>query len=129
MIRRPPRSTRTDTLFPYTTLFRSQPADPLDRMILVVHRPRSILQLQSGPRPARLHQPPGSRQRDIGILPVGASKCDIGGEDIVGRDELDQPARRRTDDAPACADRTDPDITARLHRPALSPFIASGAKQ
>src|SRR3546814_15793498 len=27
MIRRPPRSTRTDTLFPYTTLFRS--AGPL----------------------------------------------------------------------------------------------------
>src|SRR3546814_17980106 len=26
MIRRPPRSTLTDTLFPYTTLFRSQPA-------------------------------------------------------------------------------------------------------
>src|SRR3546814_12110474 len=26
MIRRPPRSTRTDTLFPYTTLFRSQSA-------------------------------------------------------------------------------------------------------
>src|SRR3546814_5814388 len=26
MIRRPPRSTRTDTLFPYTTLFRSSPA-------------------------------------------------------------------------------------------------------
>src|SRR3546814_12193666 len=25
MIRRPPRSTRTDTLFPYTTLFRSYP--------------------------------------------------------------------------------------------------------
>src|SRR3546814_13522801 len=25
MIRRPPRSTRTDTLFPYTTLFRSEP--------------------------------------------------------------------------------------------------------
>src|SRR3546814_15809259 len=26
MIRRPPRSTRTDTLFPYTTLFRSAQA-------------------------------------------------------------------------------------------------------
>src|SRR3546814_9003518 len=26
MLRRPPRSTRTDTLFPYTTLFRSTPA-------------------------------------------------------------------------------------------------------
>src|SRR3546814_10812621 len=45
MIRRPPRSTRTDTLFPYTTLFRSGrgprargarisqgfPAQPVDR--------------------------------------------------------------------------------------------------
>src|SRR3546814_14795556 len=30
MIRRPPRSTRTDTLFPYTTLVRSRPgAQPL----------------------------------------------------------------------------------------------------
>src|SRR3546814_15738534 len=27
MIRRPPRSTRTDTLFPYTTLFRSAVGD------------------------------------------------------------------------------------------------------
>src|SRR3546814_19494524 len=27
MIRRPPRSTRTDTLFPYTTLFRSRGGD------------------------------------------------------------------------------------------------------
>src|SRR3546814_5653215 len=35
MIRRPPRSTRTDTLFPYTTLFRSaeedRPPDPPER--------------------------------------------------------------------------------------------------
>src|SRR3546814_7280826 len=33
MIRRPPRSTRTDTLFPYTTLFRSDDrrGHPLDR--------------------------------------------------------------------------------------------------
>src|SRR3546814_18898280 len=29
MIRRPPRSTRTDTLFPYTTLFRSVPTGPI----------------------------------------------------------------------------------------------------
>src|SRR3546814_6828132 len=29
MIRRPPRSTRTDTLFPYTTLFRSAEVDAL----------------------------------------------------------------------------------------------------
>src|SRR3546814_19740190 len=30
IIRRPPRSTRTDTLFPYTTLFRSGAAGDLD---------------------------------------------------------------------------------------------------
>src|SRR3546814_15961761 len=35
MIRRPPRSTRTDTLFPYTTLFRSDQRRPnLDRLHL-----------------------------------------------------------------------------------------------
>src|SRR3546814_5309709 len=31
MIRRPPRSTRTDTLFPYTTLFRSRQRGDPDR--------------------------------------------------------------------------------------------------
>src|SRR3546814_20473059 len=34
MIRRPPRSTRTDTLFPYTTLFRSsEHRDPFAPML------------------------------------------------------------------------------------------------
>src|SRR3546814_5301381 len=43
MIRRPPRSTRIDTLFPYTTLFRStellvveQPSERVDRTVDVV---------------------------------------------------------------------------------------------
>src|SRR3546814_14962257 len=34
MIRRPPRSTRTDTLFPYPTLFRSLAFDLLDSRVL-----------------------------------------------------------------------------------------------
>src|SRR3546814_20198017 len=38
MIRRPPRSTRTDTLFPYTTLFRSADAG-VDRLSGVRRRP------------------------------------------------------------------------------------------
>src|SRR3546814_13181828 len=44
MIRRPPRSTRTDTLFPYTTLFRSSELDewaqysPILKKILVEER-------------------------------------------------------------------------------------------
>src|SRR3546814_2899658 len=32
LIRRPPRSTRTDTLFPYTTLFRSSQTEKLERL-------------------------------------------------------------------------------------------------
>src|SRR3546814_8616345 len=46
MIRRPPRSTRTDTLFPYTTLFRSEPrleigeADPEPGPLCTQHRAR-----------------------------------------------------------------------------------------
>src|SRR3546814_7857243 len=37
MIRRPPRSTRTDTLFPYTTLFRSHAAGHRgDRLVIDV---------------------------------------------------------------------------------------------
>src|SRR3546814_17672280 len=50
MIRRPPRSTRTDTLFPYTTLFRSRDAarpaegeDVLDFFEGVVDRTVSAL--------------------------------------------------------------------------------------
>src|SRR3546814_5811536 len=38
MIRRPPRSTRTDTLFPYTTLFRSFESD----IVIADHRVRGF---------------------------------------------------------------------------------------
>src|SRR3546814_10891016 len=41
MIRRPPRSTRTDTLFPYTTLFRSDLRDRHDDR-RVLHRDRVL---------------------------------------------------------------------------------------
>src|SRR3546814_17881053 len=76
MIRRPPRSTRTDTLFPYTTLFRSAPPAAPIRIFpaepeLCRHqqtqaaatgpgRPRARLGRSTpanpgGPSPARLH--------------------------------------------------------------------------
>src|SRR3546814_2625934 len=41
MIRRPPGSTRTDTLFPYTTLFRSEASEAiadLDRLVVAERR-------------------------------------------------------------------------------------------
>src|SRR3546814_14570278 len=53
MIRRPPRSTRTDTLFPYTTLFRSL-AQALDRRLQ--HEGRAIdvlVQVKTSPEPSK----------------------------------------------------------------------------
>src|SRR3546814_11473603 len=42
MIRRPPRSTRTDTLFPYTSLFRSGPVHA-DVAPFAVAEPRNVV--------------------------------------------------------------------------------------
>src|SRR3546814_8909176 len=49
MLRRPPRSTRTDTLFPYTTLFRSQYVDTLEGFasVSVVRQPHNLGLAQS----------------------------------------------------------------------------------
>src|SRR3546814_9027023 len=49
MIRRPPRSTRTDTLFPYTTLFRSH--DEIGR----IDGNCSVLRRLDCYRPGRIH--------------------------------------------------------------------------
>src|SRR3546814_8491969 len=52
MIPRPPRSTRTDTLFPYTTLFRSH-------RVAEHHRPGALL------RPAARHLRPVTKLLDL----------------------------------------------------------------
>src|SRR3546814_1176529 len=48
MIRRPPRSTRTDTLFPYTTLFRSGQPEGADIMPTERRKPPPIDTRESG---------------------------------------------------------------------------------
>src|SRR3546814_639788 len=51
MIRRPPRSTRTDTLFPYTTLFRSEAHGALKTVAVSLMKiGNDIRVLSSGPR-------------------------------------------------------------------------------
>src|SRR3546814_1583972 len=50
MIRRPTRSTRTDTLFPYTTLFRSQfPRDRIGGQLSTVRRHDPVNDRQTKP--------------------------------------------------------------------------------
>src|SRR3546814_16604108 len=84
MIRRPPRSTRTDTLFPYTTLFRSQDIEDVRTQLrrrrthLRLPRPLSIAdtrqQISEGI--AHSHRPTSSYPLDLtlpGILQTAAS--------------------------------------------------------
>src|SRR3546814_14125157 len=69
MIRRPPRSTRTDTLFPYTTLFRSHRAldsripNPQSRPPSVIPRIRRDLPPEYRIRPIRVAQEDRKRTR------------------------------------------------------------------
>src|SRR3546814_1761391 len=72
MIRRPPRSKRTDTLFPYTTLFRSVPAEQVvfRRALRPDFRPPGEVArpLLLAPRRRRDHRPlrPGRARHDGG---------------------------------------------------------------
>src|SRR3546814_17464820 len=73
MIRRPPRSTRTDTLFPYTTLFRS-PGHAQNRLTFI--EAKHVARLRVGHRRAnKVLDPPerrGARQilirRELGEI-------------------------------------------------------------
>src|SRR3546814_1063632 len=71
MIRRPPSSTRTDTLFPYTTLFRSPASGELRRPSL--HR-RIVLKLS--PMGHVSTRTAGKRDQQRGALP-GAGIGDV----------------------------------------------------
>src|SRR3546814_3684577 len=72
MIRRPPRSTRTDTLFPYTTLFRSARLFALDGA--GGHRRGQRRDARRG-APSRRRQLRPRRVRDHGALrPQGRSE-------------------------------------------------------
>src|SRR3546814_16680418 len=81
MIRRPPRSTRTDTLFPYTTLFRSAaraaglrrpgPHGPVVRAHLLDVpgvRARHAHELGGRPPGGRLHARPGRSEEHTSEL-------------------------------------------------------------
>src|SRR3546814_20243754 len=75
MIRLPPRFTRTDTLFPYTTLFRSGVALDTD---MAAHRFGELLGIFG----ADLTREIGARGVDDVIVPLG-----IGAFDLVEHDD------------------------------------------
>src|SRR3546814_5257569 len=88
MIRRPPRSTRTDTLFPYTTLFRSVWQKPV--LPWIKPKPNSWLPEGFG---LRIGDPPDARHVELApgeaetIASEVETAIDAGKETIAWRDE------------------------------------------
>src|SRR3546814_9198577 len=83
MMRRPPRSTRTDTLFPYTTLFRA-PAARLPVVDPVSHRGRAegsrLPVLRRGTmRELRIVVATADAERLRGALVIAAAQAALGG--------------------------------------------------
>src|SRR3546814_1063029 len=81
MVRRPPRSTRTDTLFPYTTLFRSPrpsrtAADRVERCR--ARPPQPPPHPARTPAPARSWQAAPKRRPAIRRSPASATRTEIG---------------------------------------------------
>src|SRR3546814_1809492 len=73
MLRRPPRSTRTDTLFPYTTLFRSG-------------RQARHVAVGGGRRPPGGHRAGGARRGgSLPRVPVGAAHASARSRSAPGR--------------------------------------------
>src|SRR3546814_9806511 len=70
MIRRPPRSTRTDTLFPYTTLFRSAIVESCPTRIFLPN------ERAAEPQIARIYERFGLNDRQIEILSRATPKRD-----------------------------------------------------
>src|SRR3546814_19251262 len=102
MIRRPPRSTRTDTLFPYTTLFRSNPAlDTLDRDALQTEIERGLGERID--RPGCFPLAKDANRRCNGKLrPARGRGGDRAGEagvdeGLVGAEQTAEPLARRVD--------------------------------
>src|SRR3546814_11425171 len=73
MIRRPPRSTRTDTLFPYTTLFRSE----VSPATVLADPPPSLL-ADLGRELARIHAVPLEKvPAAIPLMDTGAALAEL----------------------------------------------------
>src|SRR3546814_21081862 len=96
MIRRPPRSTRTDTLFPYTTLFRS-----LERKLMQIARCQQHAGIgnetdQKSNPSAASRQSPHSE---------GSSKADKNDQNLIQRGRALLLAKRSIDEARDQKDR------------------------
>src|SRR3546814_12231479 len=82
MIRRPPRSTRTDTLFPYTPLFRSHPAHAAGgaRRIAQRHGHRRRIESSAMENPLQDRQGDGSMSARVALVTggtggIGTASC------------------------------------------------------
>src|SRR3546814_18203821 len=93
MIRRPPRSTRTDTLFPYTTLFRSGSALRIGEARLR-HHDHQFLASQPGDHVEGAHPLADARRESLQHLVAGGLA--IGVVDRLAPVHVQHEHRQRT---------------------------------
>src|SRR3546814_4256833 len=82
MIRRPPRSTRTDTLFPYTTLFRSVDHH---RQVVDIQATRSDIGGHHHGGAAGLEIAQGAGAGTLGFVAVDGNRLDAGGLNLLAQ--------------------------------------------
>src|SRR3546814_5080682 len=102
MIRRPPRSTRTDTLFPYTTLFRSRIDQLAERAEHVIERHAGIVLVREiqvdGIDPEPVERPLNRRADAVG-LQAALAHSDLGRKaHLVARAARLQPFAHRSEE-------------------------------
>src|SRR3546814_17992876 len=93
MIRRPPRSTRTDTLFPYTTLFRSR-LRISGRCRCGARRKQNLLPFPASPPKQRSARPTGADDENGMDRNMGYRVVVAGATGNVGREMLNILAER-----------------------------------
>src|SRR3546814_7759841 len=102
MIRRPPRSTRTDTLIPYTTLFRSDPlgigaAMALEHHAVEAEEHRAIVIIGVEMVPQQLGRGTRDQEADLRTRRTGKGAAEqVGHEARRPLDRLERDIARKT---------------------------------
>src|SRR3546814_20860190 len=117
MMRRPPRATRTDTLFPYTTLFRSLERHEGEGVVVLVHADfedgDDVVHLDPRHRAdegrGRLRRDQGDLVADLEAHALGHERAD--GDTVDAGEIVEAALLDFTGDGPALAQvfRLDPD--------------------
>src|SRR3546814_2445036 len=122
MIRRPPRSTRTDTLFPYTTLFRSRLAKP--NQISIVQEVIRAATLERTQRAGQIRFADG-RHFDFASIPLPDGNALLIMLDVTDSRRMESALRERNE-ALEAADKVKTAFLSRMSYELRTPLTSIG---